>query len=70
MVLAIIGIQMTLGQLDVYKRQVFGRTNYNKTVSSYKENKHFYNECVRKVVAFCEEQGISYHIKEKTKTKE
>lgn len=51
-------------------RVIFGRTNYNKTVSAYKQNKHFYNECAKEVIAFCEEQGISYHIKEKTQTKE
>ena len=49
---------------------IFGRTNYNKTVSSYKENKHFYNECAEKVITFCEEKGIDYHIKNKTQTKE
>ena len=51
-------------------RIIFGRTNYNKTVSAYKENKHFYNECAEEVIAFCEERGISYHIKAKTQTKE
>ena len=47
---------------------IFGRTNYNKIVSAYKENKSFYNECAKKVVIFCENKGISYHIKEKTLT--
>lgn len=48
---------------------IFGRTNYNKKVSVYKDNKHFYNECAEKVINFCEENGISYHIKNKTQTK-
>src|SRR5699024_5375336 len=51
-------------------RIIFGRTNYNKTISAYKDNKHFYNECAKEVIDFCEKQGISYHIKEKTQTKE
>ena len=51
-------------------RIIFGRTNYNKTVSAYKENKQFYNECAEEVIAFCEGRGISYHIKAKTQTKE
>lgn len=50
-------------------RIIFGRTNYNKTVSAYKRNKHFYNECAKEVVSFCEERGTSYHIKEKRKRK-
>ena len=51
-------------------RIIFGRTNYNETVSAYKDNKHFYNECAEEVIAFCEERGISYHIKAKTITEE
>jgi len=51
-------------------RIIFGRTNYNKTVSAYKDNKHFYNKCAEEVITFCNERGISYHIKEKTMTDE
>jgi len=51
-------------------RIIFGRTNYNKTVSAYKENKRFYNECAEEVIAFCEERSINCHIKAKTQTKE
>ena len=49
-------------------RIIFGRTNYNKTVSAYKGNKLFYNECAEQVIKFCEGRGISYHIKAKTMT--
>lgn len=45
---------------------IFGRTNYNKTVSSYKENKYFYNKCAEDVIAFCKKHDISYYIKQKT----
>lgn len=50
-------------------RIIFGRTNYNKTVSAYKENVHFYNECADEVINFCKERNINYHIKEKRKQK-
>lgn len=46
-------------------RIIPGRTNYNKTVSAYKENKRFYNECAKEVITFCKKRGISYHIKAK-----
>lgn len=48
---------------------IFGRTNYNKEVSSYKDNKRFYNDSAEKVINFCEENGIRCHIKNKTQTK-
>lgn len=51
-------------------RIIFGRTNYNKTVTAYKNNKHFYNECAKQVIDFCEKQNIAYHIKNKTITEE
>ena len=51
-------------------RIIFGRTNYSKEVNAYKEHKHFYNEQANLVMKFCEENGIQYHIKEKTITKE
>ena len=47
---------------------IFGRTNYNKIVSAYKDNKYFYNKCAEEVIAFCENGNISYHIKSKTQT--
>lgn len=47
---------------------IFGRMNYNKDVSSYKGNKQFYNEKATEVIKFCEERGISYHIKDGTIT--
>lgn len=51
-------------------RIIFGRTNYNKTVSAYKDNKRFYNECAKEVIVFCKEHDIRYHIKAKTMTEE
>ena len=51
-------------------RIIFGRTNYSKLANSYETHKHFYNECAAKVIAFCKERGIDFHIKEKTRTEE
>lgn len=47
---------------------VFGRTNYSKEVSAYREHREFYNEQAKIVIAFYEERGISYHIKDGTIT--
>lgn len=51
-------------------RIIFGRTNYSKVASSYKQHKHFYNVCAAEVKSFCAERGIAYHIKDKTITEE
>lgn len=45
---------------------IFGRLHYNKAVSQFKGYQEFYNECVKVVIQFCEQNGIAYHIKEKT----
>lgn len=47
---------------------IFGRTNYNKTVSSYEGCASFYNSCVASIVSFCKEYNIDYHIKNGTLT--
>lgn len=47
---------------------IFGRTNYSKEVSSYKEHKQFFNEQARIVIDFCESNAIKYHIKNGTLT--
>ncbi|MPN26275.1 hypothetical protein SDC9_173699 [bioreactor metagenome] len=47
---------------------VFGRWHYNKNVSSYKDNRHFYNECSNFVINYCRNHSIKYHIKKGTKT--
>ena len=47
---------------------IFGRLHYNKVVSAYPEHKRFYNERAKEVIEFCEERGISYHIKKGTIT--
>lgn len=47
---------------------IFGRANYNKSVTAYKGHKEFYNQKAQEVIAFCETRGIQYHIKNKTIT--
>lgn len=45
---------------------IFGRMHYNRGVSAYKEYKVYYNELAEKVIAFCVNNGIEYHIKDGT----
>jgi len=47
---------------------IFGRTNYNKDVTSYTGHRNFYNEQAKTVIKFCEDHGIAYHIKKGTIT--
>ena len=51
-------------------RIIFGRTNYNKVVSSYPNCKEWYNERVLDVVRFCRERGIDFFIKHGTWTRD
>ena len=51
-------------------RIIFGRMNYSKVANSFEGHMHFYNERAAEVIAFCQEHGIDYHIKEKTITEE
>lgn len=47
---------------------IFGRTNYSKEVSAHKAHRDFYNKCATRVIEFCDEKGIAYHIKDGTIT--
>lgn len=47
---------------------IFGRTNYNKEISAFKNHKEFYNEQANIVIEFCITNNINYHIKEGTIT--
>ena len=47
---------------------IFGRTNYSKEVSSFPNHKGYYNQCAKRVIKFCDEHGIAYHIKDGTLT--
>ena len=57
-----------LNEISFVDKIIFGRLHYNKLVSEYKNYKKFYNTMAEKVIEFCKENNIDYHIKEKTIT--
>lgn len=59
-----------LEQIKFADRIIFGRTNYNKTVSAYPSAKEWYNQRALDVVTFCKKHGIEYWIKRGTWTGE
>lgn len=63
-------IEQELGEildaLEFTDKIIFGRTNYNKEVSSYAGHKDFFDEQARMVIDFCMERGMQYHIKNGT----
>ncbi len=52
-----------LNAIGFVDKIIFGRTHYSKEVTSFKENKEFYNQQAAKVIDFCQHRNISYHIK-------
>jgi DNA repair photolyase len=59
-----------LDVLSFVDKIIFGRLNYNKEVSAYKNHKQFFNVLAAQTIKFCEEHGIEYHIKSRTITTE
>lgn len=57
-----------LKEISFVDKIIFGRLHYNKKVSEYKKYKEFYNELANKVINFCNDNNIVYHIKNKTLT--
>lgn len=57
-----------LEEVSFVDKIVFGRTNYNTTVSHFHGVKEFYNEQAQKVKDFCELHTIECYIKNKTIT--
>lgn len=57
-----------LKKIDFVDKIIFGRTNYSKEITAYKEHKRFYNEQSEIVIDFCEKENINYHIKDGTIT--
>lgn len=45
---------------------IFGRLNYNKKVSEYKDHKAYFNKLAEQVLAYCKANGKQYHIKDGT----
>ncbi len=57
-----------LRELSFVDKIIFGRTNYSKDITAYEKHREFYNEQAEKVIVFCNEHNIKFHIKEKTIT--
>lgn len=61
-------LNVILDKISFVDKIIFGRTNYSKEISQYKEHKCFYNEMAREVISFCKNKNIAYHIKKGTLT--
>lgn len=59
-----------LDAVNFTDRIIFGRMNYNKTVTAYPGQKHFYNEKVAEVTNYCNTHNMDFYIKHKTITEE
>lgn len=59
-------ISEILEKVSFADKIIFGRTNYNKTVSSYPNVKEWYNERALEVVDFCLRRDIEFYIKKGT----
>lgn len=57
-----------LNKISFTNKIIFGRTNYSKKISAYKDHKNFYNEQANIVINFCNEHNIDYYIKNGTIT--
>lgn len=57
-----------LKKISFTNKIIFGRTNYCKDITAYKENKKFYNEQAEIVMDFCKKNNIDFHIKKGTLT--
>lgn len=55
-----------LEKVDFVDKIVFGKMNYNKLVSSYREKNEFYKQQVDIVKTFCDRRNIEYYIKKGT----
>ena len=62
-------LRVLLEEVSFVDRIIFGRMNYNTEVTAYTQHKQFFNDMSAEVMAFCNECGISYHIKDGTITK-
>ena len=57
-----------LSAISFCDKIIFGRLNYNKKVSEYKDHKAFFNRLTQEVIEYCEANGKQYHIKDGTMT--
>jgi len=59
-------LMVILKKISFVDKIIFGRTNYNKEISGYPNAKEFYDKEAKKVIAYCEQNKIAWHIKEGT----
>lgn len=59
-------LEEILDSISFTDKIIFGRTNYSKDISAYKEYRLFYNKCAERVIKFCKDHKIAYHIKNGT----
>lgn len=63
-------IEDVLDAVSFVNKIIFGRTNYNKTVSAYPGCKAWYNNAAKTVMRYCQENGIDFLIKKGTMTED
>lgn len=61
-------LRTILDAVNFTDKIIFGRTNYNKEITSYAGHKTFYNEQAKIIINYCNEHEIQYHIKNGTTT--
>ena len=61
-------INKILEAISFCDKIIFGRLNYNKKVSEYKDHKAYFNKLAEQVIAYCQTNGKQYHIKDGTIT--
>ena len=63
-------IEQILDRISFVDKIIFGRLNYNKLVTQYKDYQEYYNHLTQKDIEFCIYNGKEYHIKDGTYKKE
>lgn len=59
-------IEAILEKICFVDKIIFGRLHYSKKVSEYRTFAQFYNETAKRVILYCKERNIDYHIKKGT----
>jgi len=55
-----------LNKISFVDKIIFGKMNYNVSSNRFDNNWKYYKECVQKLIKFCRENNIKYHIKQGT----
>ena len=58
--------QEILNAVSFVDKIIFGKINYNKVATSYKEKVRFFNDLAYQTINYCEANKISFHIKDGT----